>query len=424
MHCPVLTRMIEQAKRALVLSGGLLAAPGALATAPDSPLLDLSFEDLLQFEISSAGKREEQLRDIPASVTILTRKEIERYGWVTFEELLANVPGLFIHNSLYDRRIGSRGTLGGAMQLLVNGVPQHSTRQKQLVFSEIPLVSLPVESIDRIEIIRGPMSVIYGNNAFLGVINVVTNEISSYGPRLSASIGNRSSGRLFARAGKGFSEGFFALNLGGYRTDGFDANYADMMSPEQRAAMEPGMRRSLDGDTPLRDLNLDLSAGWGDWTLDLRYTQEKYGYYFYTPPFDEGNRVRVSTWHASLGWERAVTDDLRLRATALASSQYQDYYAYDFISAALEGDQTMGDTQFNLEFNLLWDPQPEVNLLLGYRFRWNQDIKNDVRIPSLLDLTHRVDDYATNDLFGELSWRPLQQLRVVGGLSRRQIATW
>mgnify|MGYP006935561732 CR=1 FL=1 len=45
------------------------------------------------------------------------------------------------------------------------------------------------------------MSVIYGNSAFLGVINVVTNEIGRNGPRVSASYGSRDSGRLFARAG-------------------------------------------------------------------------------------------------------------------------------------------------------------------------------------------------------------------------------
>lgn len=61
----------------------LAGMPAALAAPPGgSELLDLPFEDLLQVEVRSAGKRDEQIRDIPASVTILTREEIARYGWV------------------------------------------------------------------------------------------------------------------------------------------------------------------------------------------------------------------------------------------------------------------------------------------------------------------------------------------------------
>jgi iron complex outermembrane receptor protein len=62
-----------------------IAATTPVSAAPtDSDMLDLPLEDLLQLEIRSAGKREQQLRDIPASVSILTRAEIARYGWVTF----------------------------------------------------------------------------------------------------------------------------------------------------------------------------------------------------------------------------------------------------------------------------------------------------------------------------------------------------
>jgi outer membrane receptor for ferrienterochelin and colicin len=151
--------------------------------------------------IESAGKREEQIRDIPASVTLITRDEIARYGWVTFEELLRNVPGFYLLDNTEDRFIGTRGTAFGGVQVLVNGIPQHPSLQKTLTATEIARLDIPVESIDRVEIIRGPMSVIYGNNAFQGVINVVTNRIDRNGPRVSASVGSRDSGRLFARLG-------------------------------------------------------------------------------------------------------------------------------------------------------------------------------------------------------------------------------
>ncbi len=403
-----------QAVFALCLS--TFASANLAAATGDRDLLNLPFEDLLQVEIRSAGKREEQIRDIPASVTILTREEIARYGWVTFEELLRNVPGFFILDTIDERLIGSRGTVGGGVQLLVNGVPQHQTRQKALTIPEIAQMNIPVESIDRIEVIRGPMSVIYGNNAFLGVINVVTNQIGRSGPRVSASYGSRGSGRLFARLGTEGDRGFVVLNAGGYRTDGLDADYADMMGPDQLAGLVPGMHSSLDGDVPQRDVSLDLSAGWGEWTADLRYTEKDYGVYLFTPSFDDGNQARLTTWHAALGWEHAIADNLGLRASAVVSEERVNLYEIDFISPAIDGGQQMHYRRWDLELDLVWDPQPNLNLLAGYRFRRVDDVENAAAIPPLADQTNRVGAFATHDLFAELAWKPVDRLRFVGGV--------
>ena len=141
-------------------------------------------------------------------MTILNREEIARYGWITFEELLRNVPGFYLLDNTEDRFIGTRGAVGGGVQFLVNGIAQHPSLQKTLTGTEIARLDIPVESIDRIEIIRGPMSVIYGNNAFQGVINIVTNEIEQNGPQVSASLGIQETGRLFGRAGQVFDDGF------------------------------------------------------------------------------------------------------------------------------------------------------------------------------------------------------------------------
>ncbi len=331
---------------AILACGALLPAVQARA---DAGLLDLPLEDLLAVEVRAAGKRDEQIRDIPASVTILNRAEIQRYGWVTFEELLRNLPGLFILDTIDERLTGARGTVGGGVQLLVNGVPQHQTRQKVLTITEIAQVNIPVESIDRIEVIRGPMSVIYGNNAFLGVINVVTNEVGRNGPRVSASYGSRDSGRLFARLGTETDSGFVVLNAGAYRTDGLDGAYADMLGPDQLATLDPRMHRSLDGDVPKQDLSLDLSAAYGDFSADLRWTQTDYGVYIFTPSFDDGNQATITTWHAALGWEHAFSDTLGMRASGIASEERLDIDRFDFIAPDLGGEQHQDNRRWELE---------------------------------------------------------------------------
>jgi outer membrane receptor for ferrienterochelin and colicin len=161
---------------ALALPLAPAAATGEAKPAVED-LIDLPFQDALAVRIESAGKREEQIRDIPASVTLKTRDEIARYGWVSFEELLRSVPGFYVFSNTEDRFIGTRGAAFGGVQVLVNGIPQHPSLQKTLTGTEIAQLDIPVESIDGVEMIRGPMSVVYGNNAFQGVINVVSNHI-------------------------------------------------------------------------------------------------------------------------------------------------------------------------------------------------------------------------------------------------------
>jgi outer membrane receptor for ferrienterochelin and colicin len=101
--------------------------------------------------------------------------------------------------------LGVRGFWSGVPNdniiILVNGVHQVND-----MWSNYPLhkITVPVEAIDRIEVIRGPMSVVYGNGAFYGVINIFTND-NSGGPLniVGASAGSEKTKKLFIRtAGK------------------------------------------------------------------------------------------------------------------------------------------------------------------------------------------------------------------------------
>jgi outer membrane receptor protein involved in Fe transport len=378
-------------------------------------LLELPFEDLLQVEIRSAGKREEEIRDIPASVTILTREEIARYGWVTFEELLRNVSGFYLLDNIEDRFIGTRGAAGGGVQLLVNGIAQHPSLQKTLTGTEIARLDIPVESIDRVEVIRGPMSVIYGNNAFQGVINVVTNGIDQSGSRVSASLGSEESGRLFGRAGRVFDEGFIVLNAGGYRTEGLTGAYADMLGPAQLAALSPGGRPNMEGDMDQGLGSLDLSAEWRGWQGNLRLNRRDYGVYAFTPPYDEGTRVQLDTLHGSLGYAHRFSDDLGLRVTGIYSAEHYDAYQIDLLLPEVAGVQRQASRRAELELDLHWRPTETLDALTGYRLLRIDGVENRVDIPLLIRNRVQLEPVTTQDLFAQTSWRVSETLRLIGG---------
>ncbi|WP_295886053.1 TonB-dependent siderophore receptor [uncultured Thiohalocapsa sp.] len=392
------------------------AGAGAQGTAPrGDDLLDLPFDELLQVEIKSAGKRAEEIRDIPASVTIVTRDEIARYGWQTLEQVLAHTPGFFVLSNTEERFIGTRGAVGGGVQFLVNGIAQHPSRQKTLTVPEIARLDIPVESIDRIEIIRGPMSVIYGNNAFQGVVNIVADAIAERGPRVSASGGNRGTAGAFARLGQQHRDSFWLLNAGARRDDGLAGAYADMMSPEQLAALDPAMNQDMDGDTDQQTASVQLAAGWRGLRADLRWNQRDYGIYALTPAFDDGTRIRLDTLHASLGYAHRFDDRLGLRVTATHSQEHYDTYQADFLFPDIDADQDQSARRWELELDLHWRPEPRLDTLFGYRFLQVDQVRNRIESALLLDATDHLDDYRIHDLFAEAGWQIHPQLRLVAG---------
>ncbi len=158
-------------------SGGAQPAnsPGAKSPEPT----EISLEELLKMEIptvEAASKYKQKTTEAPSSVTIITADEVKKYGHRTLADILRSAPGLY---TSYDRNysfLGGRRIIkkdnNNRVLLLVDGHRlNNSLSDGALIGTEF---ILDVDLIDRVEIIRGPGSSLYGNNAFFGVINVIT----------------------------------------------------------------------------------------------------------------------------------------------------------------------------------------------------------------------------------------------------------
>ena len=155
------------------------AADSPTASAQTPPPTEISLEELLKMEIpivEAASKYKQKITEAPASVTIIGADEVKKYGYRTLADILRSAPGLYVS---YDRNysfLGVRGfSLGdynNRVLLLVDGHRlNNSLSDSAFIGTEFPL---DVDLIERVEIIRGPGSSLYGNNAFFGVINVIT----------------------------------------------------------------------------------------------------------------------------------------------------------------------------------------------------------------------------------------------------------
>jgi outer membrane receptor for ferrienterochelin and colicins len=158
----------------------LPAPPGRAQSVGESSSAGETKETILFEEIpsiSGASKYEQKVTEAPSSVSIVTAAEIKKYGYRTLADILRSIRGFYV---TYDRlypSVGVRGfnrpaDYGNRFVLLVDGHRLNDTLYGS-IFSGMEFI-VDVDLIDRVEVIRGPSSSLYGSNAFLGVINVIT----------------------------------------------------------------------------------------------------------------------------------------------------------------------------------------------------------------------------------------------------------
>jgi outer membrane receptor protein involved in Fe transport len=419
--------MIGGASRFWVTAIILTCTLEAVAQADDQEvnLFSLSLEEVLALKIESASKRPEQISEIPASVVIITRQDIERMGYATLEEIIVHAPGLFHIDNYEDFLIGVRGTVGGSIAFMVNGVLNHPVRIKGLTIPERSRLNIPVEAIDRIEIVRGPMSIIYGNNAFFGSINVITNQIERQKQGLvTATAGNRETYRAFTRISGGNDRDSLTVNAGWGKTEGIGGCFADVMSDEQLAGLHPGMHTCLDGDLSHEPLYLDLSWGRGSFSTDVRYSRMGYGFYVFTPSFDEGNRLDLQTFHGALSYSKDLGKTLSVDGGLTYSRETYDL-DFDFLTPTLQGHQLQGSKRLEGDLVLRHDPTDQISVLAGVRHQRICSIDNDVSLAEIgLDVERKSDDVVSNDIFLQVDYDVHDRLEVIAGARWSRIAPY
>lgn len=176
-----------------------LARPGW----SQSPLADASLEDLLKIRVTSVSKKEQPLSRTAASVYVITAEEIRRSSAENLPDLLRMVPGVDVAqidaNAWAITIRGFNSRYASKVLVMIDGRAVYTTTFGGVYWDQI---DLPLESIERVEVIRGPGGTVWGANAMNGVINVITRSAAeTRGGVVVQSAGNGGAARNLVQYG-------------------------------------------------------------------------------------------------------------------------------------------------------------------------------------------------------------------------------
>jgi iron complex outermembrane receptor protein len=172
---------------ALLFLGSLIFTAGALgqvslpASNPPLPspaqgeLSQVPLEDLMNIQVTSVSKKEQNLSEAAAAIFVITQEDIHRSGASNLPDLLRFVPGLDVSQiSANNWAISSRGfntQFANKLLVLIDGRAVYTPLLGGVNWDT---QDVPLEDIDRIEVVRGPGATLWGANAVNGVINILT----------------------------------------------------------------------------------------------------------------------------------------------------------------------------------------------------------------------------------------------------------
>lgn len=351
---------------AILLAGAAAHGAGSPSTAaaPGTADARLSLDDLLNMEVTVASAKPALPSEAPSVVSVITREELELSGARDLVDVLRMVPGFEFGVDIWNTvGVGFRGIFAqnGRVKLTIDGMGFND-----LLYGNIPFGShFPVEQMERIEIIRGPGSAMYGNFAELAVINVVT-RIGAEVPGVQASSATGLFDRGFARqnlaAQYGTSvgdSGYFGISLFGQLAQRSDRTYTD----------QSGGRWDMGNDSDLQTGTVNFNYRQGN--LNARFIHDNHlithrdGYGDLLP---DDYRVRFTTSVGQVSYQANITEHLRLTPIFEATVQQPWRNTGVPVNNATYYDPTV--QKYGLKLRADWDLSTWASTLLGADYEW------------------------------------------------------
>lgn len=352
------------------------------AFAQNNDVLDENF--VLDEMVVSATRSEKKLLDTAASVSVITDKDLNKMHINNLDEAFVKIPGVYVGRlsgigSTTSQTVMRGVNAANSVAVLVDGVQVNDSYNGSVTWSAIP-----VDMVKRVEVLRGPASVLYGGNALAGVINIITKDVDKTFVNLKLSYGsNNTQNHSLYVAGKASDKLDFNVNYEKKKTDGYITDpvlSSKAVFGAETTTTNTGAKRWIIGNKGKRQWD-ENTVGVGfkyhfdeSKSLALDFTKNEYEYsysaptsyfgddiikkagtYFSTPGEKASNKYNMTYNDSENGWKAVVG--------------YSDQYKQHDTSISKATDSSKPNTRFSFDLQKNQTISANNNAVFGLNYR-------------------------------------------------------
>ncbi|UZE96037.1 TonB-dependent receptor plug domain-containing protein [Alkalimarinus alittae] len=378
--------------------------------------------------VTTATKTLENIRKSGATVSVITASELKNMGARNLMDALKRLPGIGV--SQFNMGISSvevRGVktnFSEKVLYLINGHPTNNNLVNG--GGQTSYNNFIVDDIERVEVVRGPGSALYGANAFVAVINIITKDASDInGTELTVGAGSDETHKLNVQFGDTFDQLDVSVNLNVLDTDGINGHV------ESDAIGQSGTT-----DFWQQRYELGFQLGYGDYSLQGKYLKRQSGSYLgANNVLNDGTEQEYVDYFFELGYRRALSSQL-----TFISKLYFDHFQFDnlweivpkgytdtsgftypdglFLRSPIKHDKTGVDAQLEFQLNsqhkllggVTAEHQSQYNVELWTNF--GSGPMKDISSTTNWNGSHNRDIYAA---YVQDIWDMGENLRLIAG---------
>lgn len=334
-------------------------------------------------DLVTATKRTTSLRRAPAIATIVTAEEISTMGARNLLDILKMVPGFGISLNEFGAPMvevrGIRTALNEKILLMIDGHSLNKNFTASGLFAEI---EVPVENIKQVEVVRGPGSALYGSNAFVATINIITRDAEEIdGLEVKAGGGSFDTYKANVVGGTTIGDKFsVTASFDQYKTNGpklrVESDYLSTNPPLFPVPTAPFSGAPGAPDLSMRQTDAFLKIGYGDFSFRGQFVSRRKGAYIgYNYTLTDGSHNDVDNYWGELAYHLHFNDAMSL-TTKLRYDFFEQYGVIKIYPAGFFGtfpDGAYGkplvkDRTIGVEQQFDWEPFKNNHLIIGASF--------------------------------------------------------
>ncbi len=419
--------LLKQIVRLIALLMIISFAPKMVSAEDKKDFFDLSLLELMNVKVVAVSKKEEVMATAGGIISVLTSEDIKKLGAQTVAEAIGFMPGIMSYDSYITKlnQFAIRGNIekghyNSKILCTVNGHPYYSPIQ-----GGFEVNAIPIDAIDRIELVRGPASVLYGTNALTGVINIVTKkEISNADFQASYRYGSFDTHEGRVSAGRSIGDLRYFISGSVKDQDGYDL----VIKPEQdRSNIGSEQKQYHDFHSVFlnleyKDLEVDFlgsghknpcKIGITDRTdsMNIREYDQEYHYLDIRYMNEIGDRVNL---HALFRYDYIYTDMDRIDNFWEIDAAFYGWTGgpYDHANSMHRAEKVGGEVYANILFT------KKLDMVAGLLYDKYYDIEYKIYNPgglSGMSIDGDMGNY-DNAIYGNVNYQLSDIVKIIGGL--------